>query len=75
MVKGYYNKVNTYKFQNYTNVINNNNKKSWNTFEVKYKCWNLVVVLIKNKVIVLRNLNFTTITLKYIYAIKKQYLK
>ena len=45
MVKGYYNKVYTYQFQNCINV-NNSNKKAMKTFEVKYNYWNLANVLI-----------------------------
>ena len=45
MVKGYYNKIYAYKYQNYINV-NNNNKKATKTFEVKYNYWNLVSVII-----------------------------
>ena len=49
MVKGYYNKVNTYKFQNYINV-DNKFKKDMKTFEVKCSSPNLFK---KNKAIVL----------------------
>ena len=44
MVKGYYNKVYTYKFQRYIKV--NNNYKVMKTFEVKYYYQNLVTVTI-----------------------------
>ena len=42
MVERYYNKVNTYKFQNYTNV----KKKTMKTIELKHNYQNLVNVLI-----------------------------
>ena len=76
MVTGYYNEINAFnEFQSYINV-NNRYKKAIKTFKVKYSYRSLVGALIwKNKAIPLKNKNFRTITLKYIYAMKKQYLK